>query len=84
MYNKGLPVGEEKDFSFPQSTEKGSVAHPASHSIGTMSYFSGHSFQSTVQTTHLLLIQSLRMRELYLYYPQNSFIEYMGETLPPF
>jgi len=39
--------------------------------MGTMSYFSGHSFQSIRQTTHLQLIQSLRMRELYLYSTQE-------------
>jgi hypothetical protein len=46
--------------------------------MGTMSYFSGHSFQSMRQTTHLQLIQSLRKRELYLYSPQNAFMENMG------
>ena len=58
--NTRLPVWK-KDFRLLQSTQTDSVAHPASHSMGTMSYFSGHSFQSMRQTTHLHLIQSLRM-----------------------
>jgi Zn-dependent M32 family carboxypeptidase len=52
--------------------------------MGTMSYFSGHIFQSMRKTKHLQLTQSSRMRELYLYSLQNAFMENTVENAASF